>query len=310
MPALSIAQVAERDHGIGASEAAMALGISPYGGPGDLQARKLGGGDPESPSWSMRLGQLFESAIAEAAAEKRGWKLAGYHRTIWHPNGVMFATPDYRITGEAAGLEIKKSERSEDWGDDGDPMGVPAHVQVQVQHQMACIPGWHRVWVAVLLFGRDLRLYPVDRNGGQITLLETALPIWWQRHVIDREPVELDGSPGASRALRALYPHPTDDPRPATAEEELLALEYLGTKAQEKAAKERAELLNQRLVLSIAGAAAIAGTGWKATYGEQRGRIDWKAAAEAAGMTEVTAEEYRAEPSRVLRVTGTKEATA
>ena len=59
----------------------------------------------------MRLGTLFESAIAEAAAERRGWKLTGYHRTIWHPNGIMFATPDYRITGAGAGLEIKKSER-------------------------------------------------------------------------------------------------------------------------------------------------------------------------------------------------------
>ena len=50
-----------------------------------------------------------------------------------------------------------------------------------------------------------------------------------------------------------------------------MALEYLGTKAQEKAAKERAEILNQRLVLSMGGAAAIAGAGWKATYASSAG---------------------------------------
>jgi predicted phage-related endonuclease len=307
MPALSAAQLAERSRGIGASEAAMALGMSPYGGPGELQARKLGGAEADAPSWAMRLGTIFEAAIAEAVAEREGWKMSGFHRTIWHPNGVMFATPDYRLIGQHAGLEIKKSERGEDWGDDGDPLGAPVHVRVQVQHQMACIPSWRRVWVAVLLYGRDLRTYPIDRHPGQIAHLERALPEWWQRHIVDREPVEPDGSDGSRRAIRALYPHPTEEPRIATAEEELLALEYLEVSAAAKVVAERKELLNQRLQASIATAAAIAGSGWKATLGEQRGRIDWKAAAEAAGVTEVTAEGHRGEPSRVLRVTSTAE---
>lgn len=305
MPALTIEQLAERARGIGASEAAMALGLSPYGGPGDLQARKLGATEGEQSTWAMRLGTLFESAIAEAAAEREGWAITGFHRTLWHPNGVMFATPDYRITGARAGLEIKKSDQRDDWGDDGDPLGAPVHVRIQVQQQMACIPGWDRVWVAVLLYGRDLRLYPVDRNPGQIAHLERALPEWWQRHIVEREPVEPDGSEGSRRALRALYPHPTEEPRIATAEEELIALEYMEVSAAAKAATERKELLNQRLQASIATAAGIAGTGWKATLGEQRGRIDWKAAAEAAGVTEATAEAHRGEPSRVLRVTST-----
>jgi predicted phage-related endonuclease len=289
----------------------MALGLSPYGGPGELQARKLGGADLEEPSWAMRLGSLFESAIAEAVAEREGWAITGFHRTLWHPNGIMFATPDYRITGARAGLEIKKSEQRDEWGDDGDPMGAPVHVRIQVQQQMACVPGWERVYVAVLLYGRDLRTYPIDRHPGQIAHLERALPEWWQRHIVDREPVEADGSDGSRRAIRALYPHPIEEPRIATAEEELLALEYIEVSAAAKVVAERKELLSQRLQASIATAASIAGTGWKATLGEQRGRIDWKAAAEAAGVTEVTAEGHRGEPSRVLRVTSTvKEAAA
>ena len=104
---------------------------------------------------------------------------------------------------------------------------------------------------------------------------------------------------------RALYPKVIEEPRAATAEEGLIALELLEVKAALKAAGEREELLKQRLAASIATAAGIAGEGWKATFGEQKGRIDWKAAAEAAGVTEVTAEAHRGEPSRVLRVTST-----
>lgn len=284
----------------------MVLGLSPFGGPGELQARKLGAGEPDEPTWAMRLGSIFEAAIAEAAAERTGWKLAGYHRTLWHPNGVMFATPDYRIVGERAGLEVKKSERGEEWGDDGDPLGAPVHVRVQVQAQMACVPSWERVWVAVLLYGRDLRMYPVARHGGQIAHLETALPEWWERHIVNREPVEPDGSAGAERAIRALYPHPTEEARPATAEEDLIALDYLGAMAAHKSAEERRDLLRQRLMAAIGPSVAVAGEGWKATFGDQRGRVDWKAAAEAAGVTEIAAEAHRAEPSRVLRVTATK----
>jgi predicted phage-related endonuclease len=306
VPSLSAAQLAERSRGIGASEAAMVLGISPYGGPGALQARKLGAAEPEEPSWAMRLGSIFEAAIAEAAAERTGWKLTGFHRTLWHPNGVMFATPDFRITGERAGLEVKKSELGEEWGDDGDPLGAPVHVRVQVQHQMACVTSWERVWVAVLLYGRDLRLYPVERNPGQIAHLEAALPEWWQRHIVNREPIEPDGSDGAEAAIRALYPHPTEEPRPATPEEDLIALELLEVTESAKAADERVKLLRQRLMAAIGLAAAVAGDGWKATFGEQRGRVDYRAAAEARGLTEIEAEAYRAEPGRVLRVTAAK----
>jgi predicted phage-related endonuclease len=305
-PSLSADQLADRPNGIGASEAAMALGLSPFGGPAALQARKLGAAEPEEPTWAMRLGSIFEAAIAEAVSERTGWWLTGFHRTLWHPNGVMFATPDFRITGERSGLEVKKSERGEEWGDDGDPLGAPVHVRVQVQHQMACLPTWERVWVGCLLYGRDLRLYPVERNPGQIAHLETALPEWWQRHIVEREPIEPDGSPGSEAAIRALYPHATEEPRPATPEEDLIALELLAVSAIYTEADKRRDLLRQRLMAAMGAAGAVVGEGWKATFGDQRGRVDYRKAAEATGLTEIEAEAYRAEPSRVLRVTAVK----
>jgi predicted phage-related endonuclease len=305
VPSLSADQLAERGRGIGASEAAMCLGISPFGGPGTVQARKLGMAEPDEPTWAMRLGSIFEAAIAEAISERTGWKLAGFHRTIWHPNGVMFATPDFRILGERAGLEVKKSERGEDWGDDGDPFGVPVHVRVQVQHQMACVSSWERVWVGCLLYGRDLRLYPVPRDTGQIRHLEVALPEWWERHVVNREPVDLDGSPGAEAGIRALYPRPTEEPRAATPEEDLIALELLEVTTASKETEMRREVLRQRLMAAIGPAAAVAGERWKATFAEQRGRVDYRAAAEARGLTEPEAETYRGASFRVLRVSDT-----
>ncbi len=311
MPALSAVQLADRPNGVGASEVAMVLGLSPFGGGGLLQARKLGAPEIDGPSWAMRLGTIFEGAIADAVREREGWALRGWHRSVWHPAGLpMFATPDYSIVGASAGLEIKKSEQGEQWGDDGDPAGVPVHVAVQVQAQMACIPSWSRVWVAVLLYGRDLRLYPVDRNPTQIAFMEQAVADWWQRHVVERVPVEPDGSDGSAAAIRALYPRPTEEPRPATPEEELLASEVIESAALNAEAKARHELARQRLEAAIGPAAAVAGTTWKATFALQRGRVDWKSAAEAAGVTEDAAEGFRGDPSRVLRVSTTKEKAA
>lgn len=306
MPALSAVQLADRIRGVGASEAAMALGLSPFGGPGALQARKLGAPETDGPSWAMQLGTIFEAAIADAARQREGWSVRGWHRSVWHPAGIpMFATPDYSIVGLGAGLEIKKSEQGEQWGDDGDPAGVPVHVVVQVQAQMACIPSWSRVWVAVLLYGRDLRLYPVDRNPVQIAYMEQALADWWQRHIVERVPVEPDGSEGSAAAIRALYPRPTEEPRVATPEEELLALEVIEAAALKAEAEQRHELARQRLSAAIGPAAAVVGTTWKATLALQRGRVDWKSAAMAAGVTEEAAEGFRGEASRVLRVSTT-----
>jgi hypothetical protein len=219
----------------------------------------------------------------------------------------MFATPDYTLTGQRAGLEVKKSEQGEAWGDDGDALGVPVHVRVQVQHQMACIRSWERVWVAVLLYGRDLRLYPVDRSPAQVASLELALPEWWERHIVLRELVEPDGSDGSGRAIRALYPRVEAEARDATADEDLLGMDAVEAAEAAKSAALRSELARQRLAAAIGTAAGVAGTTWRATYAEQRGRIDWRSAAEAAGINEVAAEAHRGEPSRVLRVTSTAE---
>lgn len=305
MPDLTPAQIAERGRGVGASESPMILGLSPWGAGGELQARKLGGGEDE-PSISKTLGHLLEPVVADLVRQRTGRQLRAFRRTIWHPAGLpMFCTPDYGFVGAREGLEVKTSAgRGEEWGEDGDPDGVPVHVQVQVQHQMACVPGWSRVWVAVLLWGRDLRMYPVDRNPGRIALLERAVPEWWQRHVVEREPVEPDGSEGSAAALRALYPAPVDPPRQATEEEELLALEVLEAAAAKSEAERRHELARQRLVAAIGPAEAVGGTTWTATCALQRGRVDWKAAATAAGVTEEAAEGFRGESSRVLRVSG------
>lgn len=304
MPRLSQDQREERLQGIGASESAMLLGLSPFGGPGELQARKLAPVEAEDVTWVERLGQIFESAIAEAVTERKGWKLRAYRRTIWHPSvPYMFATPDFGIVGQAAGLEIKKSDRADDWGDDGDPEGVPVHYRVQVEHQMACIPSWSRVWVAVLLFGRDLRLYPIDRNPEQIAHLEKAVPEWYEAHVLRREPIDPDGTEGTTRALRALYPKPADEERIATAEEELIGLELVALTAEAARVRLRQELLRQQLMRTMGPAPVLVGKGWRATWKLEHRRINWEQAARDLGATDADGEAHRPPDERTLRVT-------
>ena len=209
------------------------------------------------------------------------------------PTGSSSPTPDYRITGAGAGLEIKKSERGDDWGDDGDPLGPPRSTSGS-----RCSTRWPACRRGRSSGSRcsTLRPGPPDVPGGAQRRADRAPR---------RRPCRNGGSgtswtvsrssptgPGQlGRALRALYPHPTEDPRPATAEEERVGARVPGHQGAGEGRQgarrdpEPATRALHRRRRSHRGRRVRT-----ATYAEQRGRIDWKAAAEAAGITEVTAE--------------------
>jgi len=142
---LSDAEMELRRTGIGASEAAAAIGLSPYKTPIDLWLEKTSTEPPNrdwyKPGKPAYFGTLIEDVIADTYAAIHDVKLRRTH-TLAHPTyDFILATPDREIVGQKKLLECKASSpwRS-DWGEEYTDE-IPTEYVVQCHQQMA-VRGW------------------------------------------------------------------------------------------------------------------------------------------------------------------------
>lgn len=174
---------AARKHGIGASEAAMAAGISEWGTPLDLYLRKRGEAPPVQETRAMTRGKVLEPLIVRFFAEDTGREIIDYPMPMFrHPeHSFMLATPDAMVGGPAL-LEIKTvGERGLDrWRGVQDTDDVPVDVLAQVQQQCA-VMGIAVCHVAVWLATDVLLKFRVERNENFIDSLIAAEKELWER---------------------------------------------------------------------------------------------------------------------------------
>ncbi|MCG5539381.1 YqaJ viral recombinase family protein [Halorhodospira sp. 9622] len=203
------AWLAIRQGGIGGSDAAAAVGLHPYRSPLELWLDKTGrqgetgseSADPKSPAW---WGQLLEPTVADAYAQVTGRKVRRVNAILQHPeHSWMIANLDREVVGDPQVqiLEVKTTGpwEAKRWRD-----GVPEHVQLQVQHQLA-VTGMQAADVAVLIGGQNLEIYRIDRDEAVIDRLIALEQAFWRLVEIDTPPPP-DGSDSAGQALKALYP--------------------------------------------------------------------------------------------------------
>lgn len=209
----------QRRTGIGGSDAAAIMGLSPWTKPMDVWLAKLGLAEPDTPSLRMFIGERLEPLIAEMFTARTGVAVERYPDLIRDPSRPwMIGHVDYRP------LEIKTSMSRRGWGDDGsvvtegDPSAIPLHYLIQVQHYLI-ITGWPKMHVAVLIGHDDFRTYevePMPTLQGDIIDSER----WFWNLVETEEPPPIDGSPASQRWLKIAYPQDNGIIRPATPEEE------------------------------------------------------------------------------------------
>lgn len=202
----------KRKTGIGASDAAAVLNVSPWKGPVDLWGEKVGIIEPgDEETEAMKWGLRLEDAIADAYAEETDrlvvnpgrWTIA---RSTAHP--FMLATLDREIVPiDERGpglLEIKTASffKKDDWADE-----PPLAYQIQLQHQLA-VKGYQWGSLAVLLGGQRFLRIDMDRNEEFIARLILHEAAFWQL-VQKEEAPAIDGSEGAKELLARLYPKET-----------------------------------------------------------------------------------------------------
>ena len=257
-----------RKGGIGSSDAAAAVGLSPYKSQLELWMEKTGrseGFQPTDLDDPTYWGTQLEPLVASVYAHRTGRKVRKVNAVLQHPTfNFMLANIDREVIGsdEVQILECKTAGEfgSRAWRD-----GVPEYVQLQVQHQLA-VTGKQAADVAVLLCGQKLEIHRVERDDDVIARLIVLETRFWEFVESDMPP-PADGSESAAKALRTLYPGNSttldfsEDPVLCSAFSDLVAL-----RAERDSSEKRAEAKKQLIQQAMGDASRAVFVGGEISF--------------------------------------------
>lgn len=193
-----------RRSGVGASDAAAAVGLSRWRTPLEVWADKVYGIE-DAPNRAMLLGTLMEPVVATLFAMEMGIALNPSPGLYRHPDiEWMLASPDAGMPdGRLAEFKTTTS-RNEDYGDEGTDE-IPIDALCQVQQQMA-VTGAPAVVVAVLVLDtRELKTYNIDRHSKFIDgLIAKESKFWDCVRYETPPPIDL-AQEGAAAAVRRSF---------------------------------------------------------------------------------------------------------
>lgn len=257
--------LAVRNGGIGSSDAAAAIGLSPYKSPLELWLEKTWRKPAEDLSQSEAVfwGTTLEAIIANVYAERTGNKVRRVNAVLQHPEHPhMLANLD-RVVGNDGVLEIKTAgvRSMHQWED-----GIPETYQCQVLHQLA-VTGKAWADVAVLIGGQDFRIYRIERDEAKIAALVEQEAAFWQCVLNDVEPA-VDGSASSDKALGWLYPCDAGNTLDYTDSTEMndLFSELLQTKREREVLESAENLLRQKIQSAMGPASSALFVGGKITW--------------------------------------------
>jgi putative phage-type endonuclease len=182
---LTPTQLEARRSGVGASEVAAALGLSPYTTPLALYQVKRGEVEPVEESLPMRYGNHIESfVLGEFARKHPDFTIVPSPDTL--RRGPMLAHLDAWVPNEA-NVQVKTARTRHDWGESGSP-DIPTHYVLQVQAEML-LANVRVSFVPVLFGGADYDEFVVEADRELQDMIETGVHEFWQR-VQSGEPPE------------------------------------------------------------------------------------------------------------------------
>lgn len=262
---------AARAQGIGASEIAAVLGLSPYESHFSLWHRKAGIVGPQPVNDDMRLGHYFEPAIARIFADEhpelrvrrtgtwcsrmRPWQLSNPDRLLhgWYEDTWLSRIP----------LEIKWSPNGEGWS--REPEGIPVGYRCQVQWQLD-VMGAPFAFLAAIV-GGEYREYRIAYDPTDVEVLRKAGQEFMDS--LERgEAPDIDATGHTHQVLRELHP---DIDGEAVEIPRSLANDYRYALLDEHEAKALARVMKSRM-LNAMGTARYAACDGETIARRQPGR--------------------------------------
>ena len=196
----------QRKHGVGGSEVAAIMGLSPWKTATQLWLEKTGRIEPADLSEKpyVAFGTIMEPVIGDWYREKFP------DRTVRRVNAICKslirpwaqASLDYEVRdGSVWGvLEIKTARTAADWQD-----GVPAYYLTQIMHYMQVT---NRPFADVAVFFRDtceFKCFRVDYDKEDGDAVKAAVDDFWLNYVIPKVMPQVVGTAGEAAALTDYY---------------------------------------------------------------------------------------------------------
>lgn len=197
-----------RQRGIGGSDAGAILGVNKYRSAMEVYMDKLSDTPNEIPdNEAMRQGRDLEDYVAKRFCDQEGKTVRRCKSILQHSEyPFLIADVDRIVDGENAILECKTASSflNEKYKKDD----VPLSYIFQCYHYMMVCPKVERVYLAVLIYGLQFKVYTIEREQEQIAALQEREIEWWTRHIIGKEMPEPDGSESCQKMLNTMFDAP------------------------------------------------------------------------------------------------------
>lgn len=227
-----------RKAGIGGSDAASVLGLNPYRSSISIYLEKMQyvhdinefEGEPvaqvdyinndnyqgvnyedikdENVNYRMELGNKLEEFVAREFSKKTGKKVRNINGILKNDKyPFALANIDRAVVGEKAFLECKvtNSYSKKVW-----EMGVPIHIQIQVNHYMA-VSGATHCYVAALVGNEALYIHKIERDEEIVNEIMELESMFWDKCVLGGDIPLPDGSSDYSKVLQGFYKDSKDE---------------------------------------------------------------------------------------------------
>ncbi|MEY4760657.1 MAG: endonuclease [Pseudomonadota bacterium] len=192
-----LAQPIPRNQGLGASDAAAAVGLSKWQTPYELWLEKTGQSksDFDAEALPIAMGNALEPVVLAHFTKRTGLSVSRRQEQVVDPSWpTRWVTLD-GVASDGVPIEAKSAGFADpaEWGDEYEDDAVPMQYYLQAQHNMACTAA-DLVYMPLIVLNRQFRLYRVRRNDEVIAKLTDGERLFWQcvEARVAPDPVSID----------------------------------------------------------------------------------------------------------------------
>lgn len=276
--------------GLGSSDVAAILGVSPYRSGWDIYLERVLDRRPPPDARREKYyarGHREEPRILEDYADEVGAAVMPLQRVIVEGPAPLAVSPDSFVALDGEwGLGECKTDRTFAWGPSGTVIERWSPAARELVREDHAAQVYSQLIATGLPFGvlavrrdmDDLRHFVMIADERLQTRMLERLSAWWQRHVVEGIAPENDGSEACAKAKERLYQGGAREKktRPATPAEVAMARELVAAKVEKQRHEDRERRLRSDLADAIGDGYGIAWDGpggvSKALYIDVAGR--------------------------------------